>query len=66
MSFFEWLNSVECTAPFTVHDCRALYAMIRPQVDKDAKVDVYTTRGDEVIVRVETARGTLTRTIPVR
>lgn len=66
MSFFDWLSSVDCTAPFTVDDCKALYDLIKPQVDKDAKVDVYTTRGDEVVVRIETPKGIVQRAIPVR
>ena len=65
--FVDWLASVSCTKPFTIADARELHALIHahPALDKAAKVDVYTTRGDVVHVRVETSRGILERNLPI-
>lgn len=63
-AFIEWLGSVTCTKPFTLADAAELKAMIKAAV-VDGKVDVYTTKGDKVHVRIETPRGVLTRDLDV-
>jgi hypothetical protein len=59
-----WLNTVRCTAPFTLDDARELYKLIK-YVAAPAFVDVFTRVGDKVFIRIETARGVLERTIDV-
>lgn len=54
-AFIAWLDSVKITAPFTLDDARALFAMIKSAVP-NARVDVYTTKGDVVHVRVDDVR----------
>ncbi len=46
-----WLNGVTCTRPFTCADARELYTMIKNALP-NAFVEVYTTRGDKVHVRI--------------
>lgn len=62
--FITWLESVTCTRPFTCADAAELKAMIKATV-LDGVVDVYTTKGDKVHVRIETPRGVLARDIDV-
>lgn len=55
-----WLDTVCATKPFTVADAKELHKLIKISAP-EALVDVYTTKGDVVHVRVETERGVLTR-----
>lgn len=62
-----WLDTTRCTKPFTVDDARELHTMIHQALTPwpDTVVDVFTTRGDKVFVRVETVKGVVERTIDV-
>lgn len=59
--FRAWLNSVVVTHPFTLADARDLYTLVKSVVP-NAFVDVYTTKGDVVHVRVD---GELMRDLPI-
>lgn len=48
-----WLDTVTCTDPFTIADARELKAMVDQFAGPEALVDVYTTKGDKVHVRVQ-------------
>ena len=50
-----WLAGITCTRPFTCADARELFDLIHGALGK-AVVDVYTTSGREVHVRVEVDR----------
>lgn len=64
--FVAWLEGITCTSPFTVLDARAFHMMIHTTLAQPgAKVDVYTTKGDVVHVRVETERGVILRDLPI-
>lgn len=52
---------VTCTAPWTLEDSAELYKIVRAIVSDDAKVDVYTPTGKEVIVRVEYTTGVVAK-----
>lgn len=68
-TFAAWLDSIQCTAPFTDKDAAALYGMIHDAFAGSARraiVDVYTTSGDKVFIRVVTPNDVvLERTIDV-
>jgi hypothetical protein len=66
-AFLTWLETVQCTKPFTLADAAELHALIHNALTPwpDTVVDVYTTTGDVVHVRVETYRGVLLREIPI-
>ncbi len=52
-SLAAWLDTVTCTKPFTVPDAKELKALVDQFAGPEALVDVYTTRGDKVHVRVQ-------------
>ncbi len=53
LMFNAWLAGLACTSPFTVADATELKTMIKAMCGDKALVDVYTTRGDTVHVRVD-------------
>lgn len=57
--FNAWLAGLVCTRPFTVADAVELKAMIKAMCGEKALVDVYTHCGDQVFVRVDERRWTL-------
>lgn len=67
VSALAFLDTITCTKPFTVADARELHAMIHAALTPwpDTVVDVYTTSGDIVYVRIDTFRGTIERRINV-
>lgn len=65
MTLDDVLKGVTCTKPFTPLDARALHMLIHTSLPGSGAVDVYTTRGDLVYVRVETENGTIARELPV-
>lgn len=54
--FNAWLAGLACTRPFTVADATELKSMIKSMCGAKALVDVYTTNGDKVHVRVDDRR----------
>lgn len=60
-----FLDGLTCTRPFTIADATALHGLIHT-VLAGAVVDVYTTKGDAVHVRVETPRSVVTRDLQIR
>lgn len=65
--FIGWLESIRCTSPFTIVDAKELHRIIHEVLTPwpDTVVDVYTTSGDVVHVRVETYRGVIKRDFDV-
>lgn len=59
-SLAAWLDTVQCTAPFTVEDAKALQKMIK-QAAPDALVEVYWTGGESIPTK-PLAMGVLTKT----
>lgn len=62
-----FLDGLTCTRPFTIADATALHGLIHTVLAGAVVaciVDVYTTNGDAVHVRVETPRGVVTRDLP--
>lgn len=48
-----WLDTVQCTKPFTLDDALDLYNLIRQDpAGRDHSIDVYWTKGDVVHVRL--------------
>jgi len=65
-SFLAWLNGITPTKPFTLGDAAELHAMIRTALGANVFVDVYTTKGDKVHVRVDAPNlGLIERSIDV-
>lgn len=54
-----WLDTVQCTAPFTIADAKALQQMIKQAVP-DALVEVYWTGGESIPTK-PLAMGVLTK-----
>lgn len=67
VDFVGWLEGVTCTKPFTCADAAELHALVHQMLTPwpDTVVDVHTTRGDVVHVRVETVRGVIERDLPI-
>lgn len=65
MTLDDVLKGITCTKPFTPLDARALHMLIHTSLPESGAVDVYTTRGDVVYVRVETSSGAIERELPV-
>lgn len=65
MTAAELLETVTCTAPWTLDDSRALYTMLKNAAGSDALVDVHCPRGDRVIVTVTSPRGQVRKTYDV-
>lgn len=59
------LDGLTCTKPWTLDDSRALYAMLKPTIAHDAKLDIYSPRGDQVFVTITSPRGEIRRTYDV-
>lgn len=60
------LDGITCTSPWTLDDSRALYAMLKPTIASDAKLDINCPRGDQVIVEVSSPRGTIRKVYDVQ
>lgn len=45
-----WLDTITCTAPWTLDDSRALYAALHQRLDGHARVDVRSPDGTQVLV----------------
>ena len=65
--FIVWLETVQCTKPFTCADAKELHTIIHNSIPASvpAKVDVYTTKGDVVHVRVELDQRVVERELPI-
>jgi hypothetical protein len=62
----KWLDGVTATKPFTPADAKELSMLIHAMKPGGLIVDVYTTRGDVVHVRVEeVGNATIERELPV-
>lgn len=64
-AFRQWLHSVVTTSPFTIADALELKAMIKAFVGDASLVDVYTTDGAQVFVRVQLGSLVIERVIDV-
>ena len=63
--FIVLLEGLTCTKPWTLDDSRALYAMLKPELAMDAKLDIHCPLGTQVFVTISSPRDTVRKVYDV-